>query len=331
MSGSLELTERCNLRCVHCYINQPAGDRDIRSREMDTAMVCDVLDQVAAAGCLKLLITGGEPLLRPDFLDIYLHAKRLGLLVTVFTNGTLLTEEAVECFAEYPPYSMEITLYGASVETYERVTGSTSAFGRCLNAIGMVRAHGLPLKFKSMVLKQNRHDLAAMKALAADLGIPYRFDPVLNTRLDGDPRPLDSSISIDEILVLDREDEQRAAEYRRIVRDLRRVPTRADEVFLCGAGIHSFHIDAYGQLSLCLMARKPAYDLRQGSFQEGWDDFLRRARFQKRTRESPCQLCDLSAICGQCPGMAQMHYGDAEAFVPSACALAGRRLIEFGD
>jgi radical SAM protein with 4Fe4S-binding SPASM domain len=329
LTGSFELTERCNLGCVHCYINQPAGDRIARRREMDTAMIGSILEQIAAAGCLKLLITGGEPLLRPDFLDIYMQAKRLGLIVTLFTNGTLLTEAIADQLAEYPPYSIEITVYGATAKTYQAITGSAAAFDRCMNANRLLRERQLPLALKSVVLKQNRHELDDIKALAAGLDLSYRFDPVMNTRLDGDQKPFSSQISIDEILMLDQADEKRAREYRRMIHDLRRRPTHPEQLYGCGAGIHSFHIDAYGQLSLCLMARQPAYDLRQGSFQEGWDTFLRQARYQKRTRATPCQTCDLSSICGQCPGMAQMQYGDAEAASPFMCELTHRRVAAF--
>lgn len=331
LSGSLELTERCNLRCVHCYINQPAGDTSLQRRELSTFEVCDLLEQMAEAGCLKLLITGGEPLLRPDFLEIYIHAKRQGLLITLFTNGTLITQEIADVLAEYPPYSIEITLYGASDETYRQITGSAGAFRRCLNAIDLLKERHLPLKLKSMVLKGNQDDLPAMQAMAEQFEVFYRYDAVLNTRLNGDHGPLDHSISVEDVLQLDKADDGRAAEIRQMLRDIRRKPTRPDELYGCGAGVYSFHINAYGQLSLCLMSRSPAYDLRQGSFRDGWEQFLPQARFQKRIRQTACQQCDLSALCGQCPGMAEMQYGDPEEPLHFTCAVAHRRAQEFAE
>lgn len=331
LSGSLELTERCNLRCVHCYINQPANDASAKDSELETSEVCDLLRQIAEAGCLKLLITGGEPLLRPDFAEVYMVAKRLGLLITLFTNGTLLTQEIADLLAEYPPYLIEITLYGASDETYRRITGSAGAYQRCMSAIEELKARELPLKLKSVVLQQNRHDLSAMQATADRHGCKYRFDPVLNARLDGDLKPFDSSIAIEDIITLDKADDNRAGEFRRMFRDMRRKPLYPDVVYGCGAGVHSFHIDAYGRLSLCLMARKPAYDLRKGTFQEGWEQFLPQVRSQKRIRQTPCQQCEFSAICGQCPGMALMQYGDPEEPMHFSCQLTHRRAQAFGQ
>jgi MoaA/NifB/PqqE/SkfB family radical SAM enzyme len=88
LSGMFELTERCNLNCVHCYVNQPASSRVARARELTTDQVKRILDQAADAGCLFLTLTGGEPLLRPDFIEIYLHARKRGILASIFTNGT---------------------------------------------------------------------------------------------------------------------------------------------------------------------------------------------------------------------------------------------------
>ena len=121
--GSLELTARCNLTCQHCYINEPANDRVARSKEMTTEQMKRVIDQVVAEGTLFFTMTGGEVLLRPDFREIYLHAREQGLLVTIFTNATLVTERIADFLAEYPPVAIEISIYGYTEATYEAVTG----------------------------------------------------------------------------------------------------------------------------------------------------------------------------------------------------------------
>ena len=123
LTGSIELTHRCNLRCVHCYCNLPAGERKAMSRELTTEEVLDIYDQIAEAGCLWLLITGGEPLLRKDFREALAGAKQRGFILTLFTNGTLITPETADFLTEWRPYSIEITLYGATRETYEKITG----------------------------------------------------------------------------------------------------------------------------------------------------------------------------------------------------------------
>ena len=122
LSGTFEITSRCNLACVHCYVRQLETDDAVRQQELTTAGILHLIDDMAAAGCLTLLLTGGEPIVRPDFLSLYDHAIRSGLLVTIFTNGTTMTPKIAEHIAYTPPYSIEITLYGRTRQTYERIT-----------------------------------------------------------------------------------------------------------------------------------------------------------------------------------------------------------------
>src|SRR5689334_8916671 len=112
IAAGFELTHRCNLACLHCYVNLPAADRFAQRREMTTAEAKGVIDQIVEAGVLYLTFTGGEPLLRADFAEIYSHAHQSGLLVSVYTNATLITESIVELFVTRPPRMLEITQYG---------------------------------------------------------------------------------------------------------------------------------------------------------------------------------------------------------------------------
>lgn len=113
-SAMFETNYRCNLNCVHCYVNLPAGDREAQAREMTLPEIERILQELAEAGTLLLAITGGEPLLRPDWWKIYLLAKRMGFLVILFTNATLVTPEVADRFVEFSPYSIEISLYGTA-------------------------------------------------------------------------------------------------------------------------------------------------------------------------------------------------------------------------
>jgi MoaA/NifB/PqqE/SkfB family radical SAM enzyme len=185
LAGTIELTRRCNHHCRHCYNNLPAGDSKALAEELNTDELLRILDELAASGCVWLLFTGGEILLRPDFPEIYVYAKERGFLITLFTNGTLITPQLADELARRRPFSIEITLYGATPETYERVTGVPGSFSRCLQGISHLRDHGLPLKLKSMVLTLNRQEVWDMKRLAdEDLGLPFRFDAMLNPRCD---------------------------------------------------------------------------------------------------------------------------------------------------
>src|SRR3954469_22120863 len=109
LNGTIEVTRRCPLTCLHCYNNLPVADAEARRRELDYDEHCRLLDELAEAGCLWLLYTGGEIFARRDFLDIYTYAKKKGFLITLFTNGTMITERIADYLAEWRPFAIEIT------------------------------------------------------------------------------------------------------------------------------------------------------------------------------------------------------------------------------
>jgi radical SAM protein with 4Fe4S-binding SPASM domain len=325
LSGALEVTERCNLACVHCYISQPAADRQRAARELTAGQIASVLDQAVEEGCLWFLFTGGEPFIRADFLDAYRHAKRLGLLIVLFTNATLITPRIADELAEWRPYKIEVTLYGATADTYEQVTGVGGSFARCMQGIELLLDRGLPLEVKSVVLRQNRHEVAEMKEWARGMGLAYRFDTLLTPRIDGSAHNLPSSLSPREALELDLADSDRMAVWREVMQKEAARHVASDRMYACGAGQRSFHVDAYGQLSACGLARKPAYDLTAGTFCEGWRDFLGEVRQARRMGTSPCATCEIGVLCSQCPGWSQLVHGDSESVVDYVCELAHLR------
>lgn len=326
---TLELTERCNLRCVHCYVNRPAGDDEVRRKEMALDRWQGILDQMAEAGTLWLLVTGGEPLLRPDFADFYLSAKRRGFHVMLFTNGTLLTPGLADLLAEYPPWQVEVTLYGATAETYERVTGVPGSYARCRQGIDLLLERELNLNLKTMAMTLNAHELDAMRRMADEWGTPFRWDPGVHSRLDGDRRPLACRLSPEEITVLEGKDPRRMQRWEEVC-GLPRLRPDGQRLFVCGAGTGTFHLDPYGGLYPCLTARWLRYDLLQGSVEKALGEFLPAVRALRRTTGSECRQCDLRILCQNCPAWAYGETGDPEAAEPFRCRLAHLRHQELG-
>src|SRR3954462_14388572 len=157
LNGTIEVTRRCPLTCLHCYNNLPMGDAESRRRELDYDEHCRLLDELAEAGCLWLLYTGGEIFARRDFLDIYTYAKRKGFLITLFTNGTLISEAIADRLVELPPFAIEITLYGYTAATYEALTGIPGSHAKCLRGIRNLLDRKLPLALKTVAVSTNRH------------------------------------------------------------------------------------------------------------------------------------------------------------------------------
>ncbi len=320
-SGSFELTDRCNLDCVHCYINQPAGSQNAREKEITKAQVIEILDQVADAGTLFLNLTGGEVLLRPDFSEIYRHAIQRGIIVTVFTNGTLLTPEIADLFAEWRPLSVEISLHGGTQESYERVTQLPGSYARLRKGIELLLERNIPMYLKTTLNIENYQELDAMRSFTEGLGLKYRYDGILWPRLDGDLSPLDYQIPIKDLIGLDEEEPERRDERMRLAEMARGRTSRNDFVYRCGAGLTSFHINSAGKLSICMMARRTAFDVLEYGFKDAWDQ-IGLLRKLKRTEVNACYTCTIKGYCEQCPGWSQLVHNSNETPFEFICNLA---------
>jgi len=327
MVGAIELTQRCPMACVHCYNNLPLDDEGARSGELTLAEHCRILDEIAEAGCLWLLLTGGEIFARPDFLDIYTYAKRKGMLITLFTNGTLITPEIADHLAEWRPFSIEITIYGRTRETHERITRVPGSFDRCMRGIRLLLERRLPLALKTIAMTLNKHELWEMKRFVEeDLGLAFRFDAMINCRTDCSRGPLAVRLSPEEIVELDLRDPKRVAEWQRLAeRSFGHMFPPSEEVYHCAAGQNFLAIDPYGRMTPCVLARTDMYDLREGSFAEGWETVLLDARRRRRTRTSKCAACEMKGMCGMCPPNAQLEDGDPELPVDFLCRVAHLR------
>jgi radical SAM protein with 4Fe4S-binding SPASM domain len=320
-SGSFELTERCNLDCVHCYINQPAGSRSARAKELTTSQAIEILDQIADAGSLFLNLTGGEVLLRPDFPEIYKHAIQRGIIVTLFTNGTLLTPEIADLLAEWRPLSVEISLHGVTQETYEQVTRLPGSYRHLRQGIDLLLERNIPMYLKTTLNTVNFHDLEKGRVFAEKLGVKYRYDGVLWPRIDGDLTPSNYQIPKEDLIRLDREEPERQEERSKVAEMAKGRTTRDEYIYRCGAGLTSFHINSAGKMSICIMSRRPAYDILQLGFQEAWKR-IGKLRNLKRTIGTKCDTCPIRGYCVQCPGWSQLVHGDFETPVDFVCNLA---------
>ena len=334
IGATIELTRRCNNRCIHCYNNLPAGDKAAVSKELTTREHCRILDQISAAGCLWLLFTGGEIFLRKDFIDIYAYAKTKGLLITLFTNATLITPAIADYLVKYKPFSIEVTLYGARRDTYEKVTGVPGSFDRCMQGIHLLHERHLPVKLKTMAIAPNQNDLWEIKRyVEQELGLPFKFDALVNPRCDSSLSPLQVRLSPAEVVALDLRDPARVTEWQEFCERFKkrgRAGNPSDYLYRCGGGGRSFAMDPYGKMRMCVLSSDQSYDMRQGTFLEGWEQFLGKLRETKATRSTKCSNCSISSMCGTCPANAGLECGDPEEPVDFLCQVAHLRAYAFG-
>lgn len=328
---SIEVTRRCPLDCLHCYNNLPMNDAAAREQEMSLDEHVRLLDELVAAGCLWLTYTGGEIFARRDFLEIYTEAKKRGFLITLFTNGTMITPRVADYLAEWRPFVIEITLYGATRETYEALTQIPGSFKRCMNGIRLLLERNLPLKLKTVPTTINKHEVYEMKRMAEEeFHVEFKFDPLVNPRIDCSQSPLAVRLTPEEAVVLDYFDPKRKLEYQRLLvheRDRAPIVDNPDENhrYFCGGGMSGCAVDPTGHMSICVISHQQGYDIRGGSFREGWEGRLQEIRNQERKSATICNSCKIKSICGMCPATGELETGDPEAPVDFLCQVAHLR------
>jgi radical SAM protein with 4Fe4S-binding SPASM domain len=339
LNGSIEVTHRCSLDCEHCYNNLPMSDAGARATELSADELKRIVAEIADAGGLYLLFTGGEIFARKDFLGVYKYAKSLGFIVSLFSNGTLITERIADELARDKPFVVEITLYGHSEQTYERLTGIRGSFERVRKGIRLLVDRGVKVRLKTVGVTHTFAEIADMNAFAlAEVGAPLKFDSLINGRVDGPAgasgkrSPASLRLAPERIVQLDVRDPRRVAGWK----DVAQLPNptqttqRGHERYHCGGGITSYAIDPQGKLSICVLSKREQFDLREGSFADGWQGFLRRVRAQTTERETKCTACSLKSVCGMCPAMGELESGDPDEPVDFLCEVAHLRAAVLG-
>jgi radical SAM protein with 4Fe4S-binding SPASM domain len=326
---SIEVTRRCPLECQHCYNNLPMADAEARAQEMTLEEHVRLLDELVQAGCFWLLYTGGEIFARKDFLAIYTEAKKRGFLVTLFTNGTMINERIADYLAEWRPFSIEITLYGATRQTYETLTQIPGSYDRCMKGIRLLLDRGLPLKLKTVPTTINRHEVYEMKRMAEeDFGVEFKFDPLINPRIDCSQAPMAVRLSPEEVVSLDFQDTQRRGEWLRIVTKEAAMPLTSQvetKRYTCGGGMYGCAIDPTGEMTICVLSHQQGYSLRSGGFLEGWNGRMLEIRNQERQRPTICDRCRIRSLCSMCAANGELENGDAESPVDFLCQVAHLR------
>lgn len=339
-SFDLEVTARCNNDCRHCYINLAAGDHEAKARELSTQEIVRIAYEAVEMGALWCLLTGGEPLLRGDFMEIYLDLKRLGLLVSVFTNACLVTPSHVELFQRYPPRDIEVSVYGATRETYETVTRRPGSYDAFVRGLDLLIESGLKVRLKAMAMRSTAHELDEISRFCrAHTKDYYRFDPLLHLRFDGDSvRNEDiraERLSPEEVVAVERADEERFGALQKGCADGELINPEfqhvgCDHLFHCGAGNGGFTVGYDGTFRLCSSLWHPntVYDLRGGSLRDAWEEWVPHVRDLRGANPEfleKCRKCDIINLCLWCPAHAALETGSMDDWVEYFCAVAHAR------
>jgi len=323
--GQIELTYRCGLDCIHCYCK---GSED-QAKELTTKEWKEIIDEIKRRGCFWLIFTGGDPLIREDFLEIYAYAKKKCFIISIFTNGYSVTDRTINYLAKSPPYCIEITLNGITQETYESITQVKGSFDIVMENIKKIKEKKLLLLLKSNFLKQNKNEIGRIKAFADKfLGKScgkyyFQYDPMIYPRLNGDKSSCNHRLSSEEILEVKRADTDIWRQYqKRLHQDFPALKRGKDFLYHCNSWREGFIIDPYARLKFCNFSKKSSVNLKTTSFKEGFYQVFPQVLKEKFKTNSKCQSCSLRSVCHYCPARAYLETGDEEAPVPYYCWLA---------
>jgi MoaA/NifB/PqqE/SkfB family radical SAM enzyme len=329
--ASIEVTARCNNRCPHCYLD-PAGHPN--PPEMPLEFHLELMDALAAEQCLWLALTGGEPMIRPDFPQLYEGAKRRGFIVTIYSNACLVTPEIADLLYEMPPRVVSISVYGATQKTYETVTGTPGSFEAAMNGIRLLHERGIPLRIKTMVLRTNAHELEQMRAFAASVGSDLQVDACVQPTVFAGMGPLQYRLSPAEAVRLDIDDPARRESWELMSQKHRGQPAPTSR-FICDVAQSGLYVTAEGHVCPCVVARSFHWPLDlsdvRGSLARIFYEKFPSALAGDLSCSSPCARCGLRHLCPACFVWRELESGSGEAPCLWACELANLRAQAVGD
>jgi radical SAM protein with 4Fe4S-binding SPASM domain len=298
----LDLTYRCNERCVHCYL-----DHDDHG-EMNTAEIKALLDQMADAGVFFLTISGGEIMMRKDFFEILEHAHARTFSIKLKTNGVLIRKKEAERIRALGVESVQISVYSHRAEVHDAITKMPGSFRQTIEAVRLLRTVGLHVTMANVLMVQNAQDYPGVRALANELGAQCTLDPTITPMMDGDRSILELNVD--------------KAALREVFRDGALVgnveefcapPQGVDEDALdmlpCSAGHTACYVSPYGDVYPCVQFPLPSGNVRRTKFVDIWRDSPQLKEVRSITlRDMPsCSQCTHGATCTRCPGLAYLE------------------------
>lgn len=320
MSVLLELTYACNLDCVFCY-----NDLSLGGQRLSFEQYRELLDDLASLGVLNLSLSGGEPLAHPRFFEIASHARGLGFVIRLKTNGHAVKPSVARRIREeVDPFLVEVSIHGATAETHDKQTRVPGSFDRLVANIGTMRSQGLRVKANSVLTRWNEHEIEELLALYDELGVAFQIDPEVKPKDDGDRSPLaieataEGQTRYKQVLEARAKGSTRGAEP--VSATVQRKAIMAGTDKHCGAGSNSIAVDPYGRVLPCVQWRVPVGNLHQQRITEIWRGSSKLSEVRETTkavRRKLEELGDDDRVSSFCPGAAHTYSGDPLAIEPS--------------
>ncbi len=331
ISGTFELTARCNFNCPMCYVHLQANDIQAHGMELSARQWIDLAQAARNEGMVFALLTGGEPFLRQDFFEIYSAMKKMGLLISINSNGSLLSGEIRRKLLEDPPFRINITLYGGCSETYRNMCGQ-NVFDQVVENIRALKEAGVDVRLNLSITPHNKHDLDRIFQIAQELDMhikaaTYMYPPI---RVNGEQYGCGNRLSPEDaaayavqwdLLRFSHEEFAQRAENMRLLRadEVPDCSADLDEGVRCRAGYSSFWLTWNGNMLSCAMLPTPSATPLEVGFKAAWDQIREGVR-QIRT-PGACVVCPKRDVCGVCAAVCITETGSFSQVPTYMCRM----------
>lgn len=328
VNGSMELLPLCNMNCDMCYVRLSREEMECQGRLRTVDEWLDIGRQMQKSGVLFLLLTGGEPLLYPDFRRLYLGLKELGMVLTINTNGTLIDEEMAEFLGKHKPRRVNITLYGMDEKAYGSLCHYPGGFERTLRGIRLLRENGVDVKVGGSLTKANQKDLARLLDMEEELGVPVRIDTYMLPATREREKPFCQQARLEpeeaakaRIYALKRELEPELfASYAAQSVWIADNPKPTEELpvpMACMAGKCSFTINWQGEMRPCVILSQPAVSVFEVGFNNAWQYLVEETG--KIFLNAACSVCTVRHLCHTCAASALLETGSYDGVPDYMC------------
>jgi len=323
----IELTYRCPIHCVYCYVDC-YNNTALAKNEISTKDVQRLMDKLYDAGCLWLTFTGGDPMIRDDFLKLYDYAKNKGFIFSVMTSLVSLNDAILQKMSEKPPFSISMTLNGVTEKTYEKISQVKGSFKKVMTNIDKVLKARLPLEIKTLISKSNIHEVDKIRKFIESRNLTFSSSALIFARLNGDVGNCRHRLSVDDVMKISFSEKLECApEPEKTGRNNAKIEVgpQTDRFYKCAVGNGQWCVNPQGRLHICSYVREPSYDLLKGDVALGvrlLSDYVKNEKFSK---DFECRHCKIWHLCQFCPGKAKLEVGDEEKVIPYFCELAKKK------
>lgn len=311
ISGTFELTPRCNFNCRMCYVHLKENRIPKYGRELNAKEWLQVAWEAKDAGTTWLCITGGEPLMHPEFETIWKELSQMGFFITLQTNASLIRGKMAELMEQYPPRHVKITLYGSNDEVYEKVCRIQTGFTRVDEGIRTLKEMKIPIEAVSTIIAQNRQDVKEIAFYAFQNKI--RWQPTAGVRTS----VRNEEDKIAEIRISDFNEtawrQQMQERLEKHPANIARKPCTYCKDYRLG-----YWITWNGQMRFCSFMNKPDISVLETGFKEAWKQLIEYEESLRWPEE--CYACEANKICFKCAGTLNAECGDPERVTNEFCS-----------